>query len=85
MPETQLVIDTPSNGRSVSPRLKFIKGKFGRVERGEKVIDSYSCAASRKILLQGMLYVTDRSLYFYSPFNDKTLFGNNTKIAIPYD
>jgi hypothetical protein len=30
-----------------------------------------------------MLYVTDVNLYFYSPFNDKTLFGRGTKIRIP--
>jgi len=31
-----------------------------------------------------MLYVTDKNLYFYSPFNDKTLIGKGTKIRISY-
>mmetsp|Transcript_1732 Transcript_1732/g.2417 ORF Transcript_1732/g.2417 Transcript_1732/m.2417 type:complete len:118 (-) Transcript_1732:1886-2239(-) len=36
------------------------------------------------ILLQGVLYVTNRAVYFYSPFNNKTIFGHGTKIKIPY-
>lgn len=32
-----------------------------------------------------MLYVTERAVYFYSPFNNKTIFGHGTKIKIPYD
>jgi hypothetical protein len=37
-----------------------------------------------KILLQGMLYVTNKNLYFYSPFNNKTLLGGQTKLKIDY-
>ena len=47
-------------------------------------MESYSCAASIRILLQGMLYVTNKSIYFYSPFNNKTVLGHGTKIKISY-
>ncbi|MFN9900183.1 MAG: hypothetical protein ACK55Z_15615 [bacterium] len=34
------------------------------------MLENFSCAyASPTILLQGMLYLTDRQCYFYSPFN----------------
>jgi hypothetical protein len=36
------------------------------------------------IVLQGMLYITDRNIYFYSPFNSKTIIGYGTKISIPF-
>ncbi len=51
----------------------------------EVVLENYCCAARMKILLQGMLYVTEKAVYFYSPFNNKTIFGHGTKIMIPYD
>ena len=31
-----------------------------------------------------MAYVTEKAVYFYSPFNNKTIFGHGTKIKIPY-
>lgn len=31
-----------------------------------------------------MLYVTNRNLYFYSPFNDSTLVGHGTKNKISF-
>ena len=31
-----------------------------------------------------MLYVTNKNLYFYSPFNERTLVGHGTKIKINY-
>jgi hypothetical protein len=49
---------------------------------GEKVLESYACALSLKILIQGRLYVTTKRLLFHSYFNDKTLFGKETKIQI---
>ena len=32
-----------------------------------------------------MLYVTNRAVYFYSPFNEKTLIGYGTKIKIEFE
>ena len=32
-----------------------------------------------------MLYVTDQNIYFYSPFNEKTVVGTGTKIKISYE
>ena len=48
-------------------------------------MEHYCCAARMNILLQGVLYVTERAVYFYSPFNNKTIFGHGTKVKIPYD
>ena len=31
-----------------------------------------------------MIYLTQRAIYFYSPFNSKTLIGTGSKIYIPY-
>ena len=55
------------------------------MDDSEVVLENYCCAARMKILLQGMLYVTEKAVYFYSPFNNKTIFGHGTKIKIPYD
>lgn len=68
-----------------SPRSTFIKEKFDIVDKKEVVLENYCCAARMSILLQGVLYVTDRAVYFYSPFNNKTIFGHGTKIRIPYE
>ena len=32
-----------------------------------------------------MLYVTEKAVYFFSPFNNKTIFGHGTKTRIPYE
>lgn len=49
------------------------------------MLDNFACAyASSKILLQGMLYLTNQACYFYSPFNAKTLVGRGSKIQVPY-
>jgi hypothetical protein len=73
-------IDMPT-----SPRGAFIKKKFNLEDKGEVVLENYCCAARMNILLQGMLYVTERAVYFYSPFNNKTIFGHGTKIKIPFE
>jgi len=52
------------------------------LEENEIFIDSYSCAYSDKILMQGKLYVTSKKLAFESMFNNKTFFGS-TKLIIP--
>jgi len=58
--------------------------KFKTQDFDETVLENYACAANCKILLQGMLYVTNQNVYFYSPFNEKTLIGHGTKIKISY-
>lgn len=57
--------------------------RFG-LEKGEKLIDSFSCAVAMKILLQGRLYITNQRLCFHSFFNNKfVIFGKDTKLTIP--
>jgi hypothetical protein len=67
-----------------SPRARLLQKKFKDFDCRENVLENYACAAHLKILLQGMLYVTDRCAYFYSPFNNKTVVGHGTKVRIPY-
>ena len=67
-----------------SPRETFIKQKFTDLGEDEAVLENYCCAARMNILLQGIAYVTEKAVYFYSPFNNKTIFGHGTKIKIPY-
>ena len=70
----------------MSPRRAFLKKKFADVlGNGEAVLENYCCAVQMSILLQGMLYVTEKAVYFFSPFNKKTIFGHGTKIRIPYE
>ena len=52
------------------------------IDQDEEVIDNFNCAYEDKILLQGVLYITNKKLFFYSWFNNKTLFGA-TKMLIP--
>ena len=68
-----------------SPRSKFIKKKFKTYDEDEIVLENYACAANFTLLLQGMLYITNKNVYFYSPFNKKTMLGRGTKIKMSYD
>ena len=68
-----------------SPRSKLLRSKFKELKENEKVLDNFACAAKTSILLQGMIYVTNNAVYFYSPFNEKTLIGYGTKIKIEFD
>ena len=63
------------------PSNKFIKRKF-LIDEG--VIQYFTCALAKTILLQGFIYLTEKHLCFYSKWNDKTLFGKSTRIKIPY-
>lgn len=72
---------TGRNGRT--PNSKFIQEKFMGLGEGEKCIQTFACAVSLKILIQGRLYLTNKRLCFHSYFNDKTIFGKETKIMIP--
>lgn len=64
---TEIINTVPEN----SPSTRMILSKFpGSVENGEKLIDSFHCALSKgAFLYQGMLYVTTRCCYFYSPIS----------------
>lgn len=70
--------------REVTPRRKFINKKFKTFDEDEVVLDNFACAASFKLLLQGMMYITNKNVYFYSPFNKKTMLGRGTKIKMSY-
>eukprot|EP01022_Parablepharisma_sp_SALTPOND_P010792 TRINITY_DN1445_c0_g1_i1.p2 TRINITY_DN1445_c0_g1~~TRINITY_DN1445_c0_g1_i1.p2 ORF type:complete len:1125 (+),score=132.08 TRINITY_DN1445_c0_g1_i1:5163-8537(+) len=65
------------------PQPTYETQMFKKFGVAEEEIESYNCAFSWKILLQGRLYVTKTALCFYSPFNNATLFGGSTKIVIP--
>ena len=70
--------------KDASPRTKFIRKRFKTMKPGENMIDDFHCALQATIPLQGTLYITNRSLYFHSAFNQKTFFGKATKIRIDF-
>eukprot|EP00921_Rhytidocystis_pertsovi_P009305 GHVQ01014980.1.p1 GENE.GHVQ01014980.1~~GHVQ01014980.1.p1 ORF type:complete len:767 (+),score=87.73 GHVQ01014980.1:177-2477(+) len=49
----------------------------------ELVLKAYRCALSRKILLQGRMYISQNYLGFFSVFNDMTVFGGDTTVLFP--
>jgi hypothetical protein len=62
------------NGAEENPwRSEIVSTIFGDVGT---IMDDFSCAIQRHILLQGRLYVTDRFLCFYS-----NLFGFEKKVV----
>ena len=65
------------SSKQSSPRSTFIRKKFPTFRSDEVVLDNFACAfkAPKSLLLQGMLYLTDKCCYFYSPFNVVTLVG----------
>jgi hypothetical protein len=60
---------------------QFVKEKFGL---DEPVLEHYTCALDKKILLKGTLYLTETHVAFYSRHNDKTVFNGSTKFILPY-
>lgn len=72
------------NHRDLSPRSQKFADKFFLAD-DEKLISYHTCALKKIILLQGHMYLTDKKLCFFSPFNNKNLiFGKPTKLVIPY-
>eukprot|EP01022_Parablepharisma_sp_SALTPOND_P004096 TRINITY_DN1178_c0_g1_i1.p1 TRINITY_DN1178_c0_g1~~TRINITY_DN1178_c0_g1_i1.p1 ORF type:complete len:1183 (-),score=168.57 TRINITY_DN1178_c0_g1_i1:14409-17825(-) len=68
------------NSSAPTQSSSWLAKKFGVPE---PLLDSFACAVSWKILLQGRLYVTKSYICFHSLFNNSTLFGGETKIVIP--
>jgi hypothetical protein len=69
--------------KDVEGNLTSFEKKF-TLEKEEILIDSYTCAVAKKILLHGRLYITNQRLCFHSVFNNKLLFfGKDTKLVIP--
>ena len=56
------------------------------MKENEKLIDSFHCAFTNKaLLLQGILYVTTRCCYFYSPFAQSVFSGvSGTRLVMPF-
>lgn len=69
----QINLTSPSNGSWLFKKFKV----------SENLIESFACALSWKILLQGRIYITPSKICFYSHFNNSTLFGGDTKLIIP--
>lgn len=71
--------------KDIEGNLTSFEKKF-TLEKGERLIDSYTWAVAKKILLHGRLYITNQRLCFHSVFNNKLLFfGKDTKLVIPLD
>lgn len=53
-------------------------------DNSDAIIASFACALISPLLVQGRLYITGTSVYFYSPFNSSTIFfGKTTRVSIP--
>lgn len=50
---------------------------------GTVVLNTYSCALQKKILLQGTMFLTPAHICFRSVFNSSTIVGSNTIVVIP--
>ena len=48
-------------------------------------MDEFNCGYSGNIVVTGKIYITNKRLCFYSPFNDKNIFFQSTFIQIPKD
>jgi hypothetical protein len=83
--QQQQLDDSSDSLKKLTANCKFIQEKFFGLLEDETCLQSYACAISMKILIQGRLYVTNKRLCFHSYFNDKTIFGKETKILIPLD
>ena len=68
-------------GITFSSEDEELQRRFSLNEK-ESVISSFLCAYSDRILLQGKLYITRTSIYFYSYFNSSTFIFNNTQIRV---
>jgi len=84
--EGEKLTDSPvKEGQNVNPDAEMdvteAAKRFG-LDPDEQILDSFACALSKRILLQGRLYVTPRKVCFHSYFNDSTIFGKNSTIII---
>lgn len=71
--------DTAYRYASVNRNQEFHK-LFKSIPPEERLLDDFSCALSREILLQGRLYLTEKNLCFNS-----NLLGWVTNLVIPYN
>ena len=62
---------------------KFLLTQFKEVDADEKVDVTFACALKLAIPLQGMLYLTSKAVYFYSPFSKD--FGKCTALKLSLD
>lgn len=51
-----------------------MKCQNNQIEEGETILDDYSCALKKSILIQGTIYISTTALYFHSYFNDSIMF-----------
>lgn len=74
----------PENQELPDPRTAFLKKKFANYEKDEILLENFHCAFESNILLQGMIYLTNKRMYFYSPFNNKSVIGQGSKLSVGY-
>jgi sterol 3beta-glucosyltransferase len=86
---TMRIIQAEEGDSEAAPQVTFeqnisLKELFSTVEDAalrfgidDNVVDDYTCAYFQKILLQGRMYITNKHICFYSPFNSNTIFGRD--------
>lgn len=56
--------------------------RFG-LAPGTSIIETFSCALFKKILLHGRMYIAPTHVCFLSAFNPSTIFGRETSLVLP--
>jgi hypothetical protein len=66
--------------------LKSFSNQNNCIDEGETILEDYSCALKKSILIQGTIYISNQSIYFHSYFNDSLMFlskvGTKFKVLI---
>lgn len=65
------------------PKAEIVK-QFGLPENDTCALQIFNCAYKNKILLQGKIYLFRTKLCFHSNFNNQTIVGQGTVLAIDY-
>lgn len=91
-PKNQMTLDDKSSVSELPifdnkyEMLKSANNQNNCIEQGETILDDYSCALKKSILIQGTMYISNQALYFHSYFNDSIMFlskvGTKFKILI---
>ena len=73
MDDKSSVQDLPIFKKNHGP-IQSVKCQNNQIEDGETILDDYSCALKKSILIQGTIYISTAALYFHSYFNDSIMF-----------
>ena len=67
------VLELPIFDRKIE-RLKSFSMQNNNLGNGEIILDEFSCALKKTVLIQGKIYISSEAIYFHSYFNDSLMF-----------